>query len=59
MTTDAAAETATTEPRPVSRGRRDADQIREWARAQGLSVGSSGRLSDAVKQAYDAAHATP
>ncbi|WXF92934.1 histone-like nucleoid-structuring protein Lsr2 [Curtobacterium flaccumfaciens pv. flaccumfaciens] len=31
-------------------------KIREWARANGHEVSSRGRISQAVREAYDAAH---
>lgn len=32
------------------------EQVREWAKSQGLQVGEKGRLSDSVYAAYDEAH---
>jgi len=32
------------------------EDVREWARAQGLEVSGRGRISSAVREAYDAAH---
>ncbi|MBD7917332.1 Lsr2 family protein [Cellulomonas sp. Sa3CUA2] len=41
-----------------SRGARsnEAQEIREWAKANGHQVSERGRISAEVKQAYDAAH---
>jgi len=33
--------------------------IREWANAQGMSVGDRGRIPAQVKEAYEAAHRAP
>ena len=32
------------------------EDVREWARAQGFEVSGRGRISSAVREAYDAAH---
>ena len=48
--------------RPVANGRRSrsgqgsANDIREWARAQGMEVSDRGRVRDEVRAAYEAAH---
>lgn len=33
-----------------------ANEIRQWARSQGMEVSERGRVSDEVKAAYEAAH---
>jgi hypothetical protein len=45
--------------RPASRTRRDPEQtraIRAWANANGYAVSPRGKISDAVSEAYEAAH---
>jgi hypothetical protein len=37
--------------------RKDLSAIREWARENGYEVSDRGRISGAVQEAYDAAHA--
>ncbi len=38
------------------KGRSDASAIREWAREQGMEVSERGRVSQELRDAYDAAH---
>ena len=40
-------------PRP---SKEDVQAVRSWAREQGLEVSERGRVSSAVKEAYDQAH---
>lgn len=44
-----------TRARATSRGA-SANDIREWARAQGMEVSDRGRVRDEVRAAYEAAH---
>lgn len=52
------ARSRTTAPRAARSGaaRGDAQAIRDWANAHGHSVSERGRISAAVRAAYDAAH---
>ena len=38
------------------KSRTDAHAVREWARAQGMEVSERGRVSQDLRDAYDAAH---
>ncbi len=42
-------------PRAAS-GRSSANEVRAWAREQGMEVSERGRVRDEVKAAYEAAH---
>ncbi|MGC5168630.1 histone-like nucleoid-structuring protein Lsr2 [Luteimicrobium sp. DT211] len=42
--------------RPARGGGSEATQVREWARANGLTVSDRGRIPADVKAKYDAAH---
>lgn len=48
-------------PAPAARGkggrRGDLGKVREWARANGHAVSDRGRISSALQEAYDKAHA--
>lgn len=44
----------TTNPRTTGSGRKDLDQVRQWANANGYTVSSRGRIPSAVLEAYDA-----
>lgn len=46
----------TSAPRRRSSGASESAAIREWAKAQGLSVSERGRVSAEVRDAYRAAH---
>lgn len=39
-----------------SRGNNDTAAVREWAKAQGMTVSERGRISAQVREAYDKAH---
>ena len=41
--------------RPAS-GKSSANEIRIWAREQGMEVSERGRVKDEIRQAYEAAH---
>lgn len=42
-------------PKPATRhqGRKDAQQVREWARSQGMPVSDKGRVAAAIQEQYD------
>ena len=42
--------------KPASGGRKDLDQVRQWANSNGHPVSTRGRVPGAVLDAYDAAH---
>ena len=46
----------TRRPRAASGGRSSANEVRAWAREQGMEVSERGRVRDEVKAAYEAAH---
>ncbi|WNM24937.1 histone-like nucleoid-structuring protein Lsr2 [Demequina capsici] len=41
---------------PAKKSRTDAHAVREWARAEGMEVSERGRVSQDLRDAYDAAH---
>jgi len=43
-------------PAPARSGRKDLDQVREWANANGHTVSNRGRIPNAVLEAYDSTH---
>ncbi|MCU1531857.1 MAG: hypothetical protein JWO49_1428 [Arthrobacter sp.] len=43
--------------RSVPAGREETQKIRDWARAHGYNPSARGRISQDIKQAYDAAQA--
>lgn len=47
----------TAAPRRNRSGAGSANEIRVWARAQGMEVSDRGRVRDEVRAAYEAAHA--
>lgn len=44
-------------PRPVRANKEDLQTIREWARSNGYQVSDRGRISGAVRKAFEAAQA--
>ena len=52
----AAAKRAGRRARPATVSSASANDIREWARANGMEVSDRGRVRDEVKAAYEAAH---
>jgi len=51
-----AARTAASSPARRRSGRGDAQDVRDWAKANGHNVSERGRISAKVREAYDAAH---
>lgn len=51
---DQAASRTTTKPRTTGSGRKDLDQVRQWANSNGYTVSSRGRIPTTVLEAYDA-----
>lgn len=50
---DQVAGRASTASKPTSGGRKDLDQVRQWANSNGHPVSSRGRVPAAVLEAYD------
>ena len=47
---------AASSTKSASGGRKDLDQVREWANTNGHTVSTRGRVPNSILQAYDSAH---
>jgi len=53
---DQAAGRAVSSAKPTGGGRKDLDQVRQWANANGHTVSNRGRVPNSVLEAYDNSH---
>ena len=53
---DQVAGRAVASTKPTGGGRKDLDQVREWANANGHTVSNRGRVPNSVLEAYDNSH---